>query len=68
MENNNERNNINELINNIDEKINEISSSSLYDEKEGKEQMDAIYDYMKNHPKESEEILKLIEERESKIN
>ena len=60
MENNNEQTNINELIKDIDNKIVEVTSDHSYDEKEGKEQMDAIYDYIKNHPKETEEILKTI--------
>lgn len=62
MENNNEQTNINELIKDIDNKIEEVTSDPSYDEKEGKEQMDAIYDYIKKHPKETEEILKNIKE------
>ena len=58
MENNNEQTNINELIKDIDTKIDKVTSDPSYDEKVGKEQMDAIYDYIKNHPKETEEILK----------
>lgn len=62
MENNSDQANINELIKDIDSKIEEVTSDPSYDEKEGKEQMDAIYDYIKKHPKETEEILKTIKE------
>ena len=64
MENNNEQIELNELIKDLDNKIDELTADSSYDEKEGKKQMDAIYDYMEKHPEAAEEVLKTINESE----
>lgn len=62
MDNSNEQKNIDELIKTIDRKIDEVKADESYDEKDGKEQMDAIYDYLKENPKDTEEVLKNIKE------
>lgn len=54
---------INELISEIDAKIEEIKSNSDYNEEEGKEQIQKMYDYIKNHPQATEDILKTFKDK-----
>ena len=54
---------LNELIKEIDAKIEEIKNDPSYNEDEGKEQLKKMQDYIKKHPKTSEEIIKSIDEK-----
>ena len=54
---------LNELIEEIDAKIEEIKNDPSYNEDEGKEQLKKMQDYIKEHPKTSEEIIKSIDEK-----
>ena len=54
---------LNELIKEIDAKIEEIKNDPSYNEDEGKEQLNKMQDYIKEHPKTSEEIIKSIDEK-----
>ena len=63
MENNSTQKDINELINEIDAKIEEIKNDPSYNEEEGKEQVQKMYDYIKDHPQATEEILKTLKEK-----
>ncbi len=63
MENNYEQKDINELIKEIDKKLEEIKSNPAYDEKEGKEQINQIYEYIKKHPQATNDILTNLKEK-----
>ena len=54
---------LNELIKEIDAKIEEIKNDPSYNEEEGKEQLKKMQDYIKEHLKTSEEIIKSIDEK-----
>lgn len=54
---------LNELIKEIDAKIEEIKNNPSYNEDEGKEQLKKMQDYIKEHPKTSEEIIKSIDQK-----
>ena len=54
---------LNEMIKEIDSKIEEIKNDPSYNEDEGKEQLKKMQDYIKEHPKTSEEIIKSIDEK-----
>ena len=54
---------LNELIEEIDAKIEEIRNDPSYNEEEGKEQLRKMQDYIKEHPKTSEEIIKFIDKK-----
>ena len=54
---------LNELIKEIDAKIEEIKNDPSYNEDEGKEQLKQMQDYIKEHLKTSEEIIKSIDEK-----
>ena len=54
---------LNEMIKEIDAKIEEIKNDPSYNEEEGKEQLRKIQGYIKEHPKTSEEIIKSIDEK-----
>lgn len=54
---------LNELIKEIDAKIEEIKNDPSYNEDEGKEQLKKMQDYIKEHPKTSEEIIKSIDQK-----
>lgn len=54
---------LNELIKEIDAKIEEIKNDPSYNEEEGKEQLRKIQGYIKEHPKTSEEIIKSIDQK-----
>ena len=54
---------INELVEEIDAKIEEIKNDPSYNEEEGKEQLRKMQDCIKEHPKTSEEIIKFIDEK-----
>lgn len=54
---------INELIEEIDAKIEEIKNDPSYNEEEGKEQLRKMQDYIKEHPKTAEEIIKFIDKK-----
>lgn len=54
---------LNEMIKEIDAKIEEIKNDPSYNEDEGKEQLKKMQDYIKKHPKTSEEIIKSIDEK-----
>ena len=43
-------NNIDNVIADIDAKMEEVKSNPAYNEEEGRKQVDAMYDYMKDHP------------------
>lgn len=53
----------NEMIKEIDAKIEEIKNDPSYNEDEGKEQLKKMQDYIKKHPKTYEEIIKSIDEK-----
>lgn len=63
MENNSVQKDINELINEIDTKIDEIKNNPSYNEEEGKKQVQEMYDYIKKHPQATEDILKNLKEK-----
>lgn len=63
MENNSTQKDINELINEIDTKIDEIKNDPSYNEEEGKKQVQEMYDYIKEHPQATEEILKSLKDK-----
>lgn len=63
MENDNVQKNINDLIKEIDEKIDEVKSNPSYNEEEGIEQVQKMYDYIKNHLQATEDILKTLKEK-----
>lgn len=63
MDNNSTQKDINELINEIDLKIEEIKNNPSYNEEEGKEQVQAMYNYIKEHPQATEDILKTLKEK-----
>lgn len=52
-----------ELIKEIDAKIEEIKNDPSYNKEEGKEQLRKMQDYIKEHPKTSEEIIKSIDQK-----
>mgnify|MGYP004612148303 CR=1 FL=1 len=54
---------LNEMIKEIDAKIEEIKNDPSYNEEEGKEQLRKMQDYIKEHPKTSEEIIKSIDQK-----
>ena len=60
MENNSVQKDIHELIEEINAKIEEIKNDPSYNEDEGKEQIQKMYDYIKDHPQATEEILESI--------
>ncbi len=62
MENDSVQKDINELINEIDIKIDEIKNDPSYNEEEGKKQVQEMYDYIKEHPQATEDILKNLKE------
>ncbi len=63
MENNSAQKDINELINEIDVKIEEIKNDPSYNEEEGKKQVQEMYDYIKEHPQATEEALKSLKDK-----
>ena len=46
----NQTSDINKVIEDIDAKMEEVKSDPAYNEEEGRKQVDAMYDYMKDHP------------------
>lgn len=54
---------LNEMIKEIDAKIEEIKNDPSYNEEEGKEQLRKIQGYIKKHPKTFEEIIKSIDQK-----
>lgn len=54
---------LNEMIKEIDAKIEEIKNDPSYNEEEGKEQLRKFQGYIKEHPKTSEEIIKSIDQK-----
>lgn len=62
MEKDSVQKDINELINEIDIKIDEIKNDPSYNEEEGKKQVQEMYDYIKEHPRAIEDILKNLKE------